>query len=143
MRPSTRSLIIVLEKYRPKLELLFFGSVNFRADSLETTTKCEMRTSKRLPIFLSPKPNHSMSQQEISLSMSEAQWRQLMLERIIELEALARTNHVLTTQAIHYITKADPKKLDNAATEMLKDMREEVKRSVGAAILATKAESTE
>lgn len=84
-----------------------------------------------------------MAQLEISLSMSEAQWRQLMLERIIELEALARTNHVLTTQAIHYITKADPKKLDNAATEMLKDMREQVKRSVGAAILAMKAESTD
>ncbi len=83
-----------------------------------------------------------MSQEKLTLNMTEAQWRQLILERLMELEAFARANHVLTTQAIHYITKADPRKLDKAAEEMVKSLRADVEKSVAANAMLIISESS-
>jgi|688.fasta_scaffold2526497_1 hypothetical protein len=78
-----------------------------------------------------------------SIGMTEAQWRQLLLERLMEIEAIARTSHYISVQAMQLQTKANHATLLDAANDMITEYRAKVELAVAASVVRMKSEAPE
>lgn len=82
-------------------------------------------------------------EQTFSIGLTEGQWRQLVIERLMEIEAIARTSQYISVQAMQLQTKANHATLLDAAEGMIAEYRARVELAVAASVIRIKAEAKE